>query len=139
MSSCWRAARPARRSSRWRSQRDFATLRTSGGRIGGGALVLGALVAWFFDVPQRLIAGVMAFGSGVLISALAFELMDEAYKRGGLDSTGLGFVGGAAIYTAANWILARQGAKHRKRSGAAQQPSESEDAGSGLAIAIGAL
>jgi zinc transporter, ZIP family len=26
---------------------------------------------------------VMAFGSGVLISALSFDLMDEAYKRGG--------------------------------------------------------
>ena len=109
------------------------------GLFAGGALVLGALVAWFFNVPQRLIAGVMAFGSGVLISALAFELMDEAYKRGGLDSTGLGFVGGAAIYTAANWILARQGAKHRKRSGHNDQPSESEDSGSGIAIAIGAL
>jgi ZIP family zinc transporter len=109
------------------------------GLLAGAALVLGALTAWFFDVPQRLIAGITAFGSGVLISALAFELMDEAYKRGGLDSTGLGFVGGAAVYTAANWLLARRGAKHRKRSGAAQQPSESDDAGSGMAIAIGAL
>jgi len=94
------------------------------GLFAGAALVLGALTAWFLDVPQRLIAGIMAFGSGVLISALAFELMDEAYKRGGLDATGVGFVGGAAIYTAANWVLARQGAKHRKRSG--QQPSESQ-------------
>ena len=109
------------------------------GLFAGGALVVGALAAWLLDVPQRLIAGIMAFGSGVLISALAFELMDEAYKRGGLDSTGLGFVAGAAIYTAANWILARQGAKHRKRSGHGQQPSESEDSGSGIAIAIGAL
>jgi ZIP family zinc transporter len=49
----------------------------------------------------------------------------------------VGFVGGAAIYTAANWFLAREGARHRKRSG--QQPSASEDSGSGLAIAIGAL
>src|SRR3954467_851879 len=109
------------------------------GLLAGGALVLGAAIAWFARVPQRLIAAVMAFGSGVLISALAFELMDEAYKRGGLDSTGLGFVAGAAIYTAANWILARRGAKHRKRSGHGQQPSEGEDSGSGMAIAIGAL
>jgi ZIP family zinc transporter len=64
--------------------------------------------------------------------------MDEAYKRGGFDSTATGFLGGAAIYTGANWLLARQGAKHRKRSGE-QQPSEEQDEGSGLAIAVGAL
>ncbi|WP_218651520.1 ZIP family metal transporter [Nostoc sp. C057] len=80
----------------------------------------------------------MAFGAGVLISALSFELMDEAYKRGGFDSTAIGFVSGAAIYTVANWFLAYQGAKHRKRSGE-QQPSEEDQGGSGLAIAIGAL
>jgi len=108
------------------------------GLLAGSALVLGAAVAWFLRVPQRVIAGIMAFGSGVLISALAFELMDEAYKRGGLDSTGAGFIGGAAVYTLANWALAHYGAKHRKRS-QGQQPSEGEDSGSGVAIAVGAL
>src|SRR5437868_5010191 len=80
----------------------------------------------------------MAFGGGVLISALSFDLMDEAYKRGGFGSTASGFIAGAAVYTAANWWLARLGAKDRKRSGG-QQPSEKEDSGSGLAIAVGAL
>ena len=108
------------------------------GLLAGGALVLGAAIAWFMRVPQRVIAAVMAFGSGVLISALAFELMDEAYRRGGLDSTGAGFIGGAAVYTLANWVLARYGARHRKRS-QGQQPSEDEDQGSGAAIAVGAL
>jgi zinc transporter, ZIP family len=107
------------------------------GLLAGGALVLGALIAWFMHVPQRLIAGIMAFGAGVLISALAFELMDEAYRKGGFDATAIGFIGGAALYTAANWLLARQGAKHRKRSH--KQPSEQDDDGSGMAIAVGAL
>lgn len=108
------------------------------GLLAGGALVLGALIAWFVHVPQRLIAAVMAFGAGVLISALAFELMDEAYRKGGFDSTAIGFISGAAIYTLANWLLARNGAKHRKRS-QDQQPSASEDGGSGMALAVGAL
>src|SRR5918911_3097447 len=108
------------------------------GLVAGSALLIGAAVGYFARVPQRLVASIMAFGSGVLISALSFDLMDEAYRRGGFDSTAVGFVGGAAVYTAANWYLARQGAKHRKRSGP-QQPSESEDSGSGLAIAVGAL
>lgn len=108
------------------------------GFVAGAALLVGAALAYFFAVPTRLIATIMAFGSGVLISALAFDLMDEAYKRGGFDSTATGFLGGAAVYTAVNWFLARQGAKHRKRSGH-QQPSESDNHGSGLAIAVGAL
>ena len=108
------------------------------GFIAGSALLLGAAVGFFARVPQRLIASVMAFGSGVLISALSFDLMDEAYKRGGFDSTALGFIAGAAVYTTANWYLSSKGAKHRKRSGG-QQPSESEHSGSGVAIALGAL
>ena len=80
----------------------------------------------------------MAFGAGVLISALSFELMDEAYKRGGFDSTAIGFLGGAAVYTAANWFLSQQGAKHRKRSGALH-PAKTESGDGGLAIALGAL
>ena len=49
----------------------------------------------------------MAFGAGVLISALSFELMDAAYRRGGFLSTGTGFLVGAGAYTVANWLLAR--------------------------------
>lgn len=108
------------------------------GFVAGTALLIGAALAWFVRVPARLIAAVMAFGSGVLISALAFELMDEAYRRGGFGGTAAGFIGGAAVYTGANRLLAKQGAKHRKRSGE-QQPSEDENGGSGLAIAVGAL
>jgi ZIP family zinc transporter len=108
------------------------------GFVAGAALLIGAAVGYFIKVPQRLIAGIMAFGSGVLISALSFEPMDEAYRQGGFDATAYGFLGGAAVYTAANWYLNHRGAKHRKRSGG-QQASEAEDSGSGLAIAVGAL
>ena len=108
------------------------------GFVSGSALVVGAAIGYYAKIPQRVIAAVMAFGAGVLISALSFELMDEAYQRGGFDSTAIGFLGGATVYTAANWYLAHQGAKHRKRSGK-QQPKEEENSGSGLAIAVGAL
>src|SRR4051794_34285441 len=104
------------------------------GLLGGGALVIGALIAWFIAVPPKIVASVMAFGSGVLISAVAFDLMEEAAKIGGLPAAALGFLCGAVVYLAANLVLAR----HRKRSGD-QQPSEQEQSGSGAAIAIGAL
>lgn len=104
------------------------------GLVGGSALLIGACLGYFVKIPQRVIAAIMAFGAGVLISALSFELMDKAYQRGGFDSTAIGFISGAAIYTAANLHIGSQGAKDRKRSGK-QQPSEEEDSGSGLAIA----
>ena len=108
------------------------------GLVAGIALLIGAAAGYLAPVPRRIIASIMAFGAGVLISALAFDLMDEAYRRGGFDSPAYGFLGGAIVYTAANWFLSRHGAKHRKRSGG-QQPSESESPGSGLAIVVGSL
>ena len=82
----------------------------------------------------------MAAGSGVLISAVAFDLMDEAFAQGGLFAAGAGFLAGAAAYTLANIAVSRAGARHRKRSGF--NPSEAQPAAhsdSGLAIAVGAL
>jgi ZIP family zinc transporter len=108
------------------------------GLLAGGALVVGALVAWLLQVPQRVVASVMAFGAGVLISALAFDLVEEAEAQGGLAATVVGFLLGAVAYVFANVALARRGARHRKRSGD-QQPTEAEQTGSGVAIAVGAL
>ncbi|MBS1817690.1 MAG: ZIP family zinc transporter [Acidobacteria bacterium] len=107
------------------------------GAVAGSALLVGAGVSWMVTVPRRALAAVMAFGSGVLISALAFDLMDEAYANGGFDAAAIGFVSGAVVYTAATVALDRYGAKRRKRSG--QQPSEGDHPGSGMAIAVGAL
>jgi ZIP family zinc transporter len=108
------------------------------GFFSGGALILGAAVGFFARVPGSVVAGVMAFGSGVLISALSFELMDEAFEQAGMTATATGFLLGAAIYAVANRLLSIWGAKHRKRSGT-QQPSEEDQGGSGVAIAVGAL
>jgi ZIP family zinc transporter len=108
------------------------------GLVGGSALILGALIGYAVRLPQRLIAGVMALGAGVLISAVAFELVDEAYRKGGGVAAGLGLSVGALVYTAGNILVSRSGARHRKRSGS--NPDESQAAGGGgLAIAIGAL
>lgn len=107
------------------------------GSFAGFALVIGALGGYFLSISQRMIAAIMAFGSGVLISVLSFELMDKAYSKGGFDSTAVGFLTGALVYTAANWFLANQGAKHRKRSNHHQLANQHSD--SGIAIAIGSL
>jgi ZIP family zinc transporter len=100
--------------------------------------VLGAAVAWFVHVPRDAIATIMAFGSGVLISAVAFDLMETAADTGGGRPAAIGALAGALIYLGGSTWLARRGARHRKRSGQ-EQPSEEEQSGSGSAIALGAL
>lgn len=108
------------------------------GLLAGSALLIGAAVGFFARVPRRMTASVMAFGAGVLLSAVSFELIDEAHEQGGLLPVAIGAAAGALLYTAANVLLARHGARHRKRSGD-EQPSEREQPGSGTAIAVGAL
>ncbi|MGE5506597.1 MAG: ZIP family metal transporter [Actinomycetota bacterium] len=106
------------------------------GLVSGSALVVGTIVAYVFRLPQRVIAAVMAFGSGVLISALSFELMDEAYRTGGFLAAALGFLAGAGVYTGANVVVSHHGARNRKRSGNQQRDA---GRGGGMAIALGSL
>ncbi|MFD6608024.1 ZIP family metal transporter [Micromonospora chalcea] len=108
------------------------------GLLAGSALLVGAAVGFFARVPRPVTASVMAFGAGVLLSAVSFELIDEAHEQGGLRPVVIGAAAGALAYTGANVLLARHGARHRKRSGD-EQPSEREQPGSGTAIAVGAL
>lgn len=107
------------------------------GLLAGSALLIGALFAYFLKIPQRVVAGVMAFGAGVLLSAISLELMEESFALGGYYSMILGFIVGAAIFTVINSYLSRKGAKHRKRSGG-QLKSVSDD-GNSLAIVAGSI
>ena len=74
----------------------------------------------------------MALGAGVLVSSVAFELMDKAYKMGGLDAAAAGLLLGAAVFYVADREVNRRGGERRKNAGDRQ-------GGSAAAIAIGAL
>jgi ZIP family zinc transporter len=108
--------------------------------LSGSALLIGAAIGWFVPLSQRVIAAIMAFGAGVLISALSFELMDEAWDRAGFYPVAGGFLGGALIFTMANKLLASRGAKHRKRADPKHRAHDkkSNDTNSN-ALALGAL
>lgn len=103
------------------------------GFVGGAALLIGAVIGLTLHASQRWIGLVMAFGAGVLISALSFELTDEAFRTGGIDAVVVGLAGGAIAFFAGDWILDHRGGNHRKRSGGQQAD------GSGTAIVLGAL
>jgi ZIP family zinc transporter len=81
------------------------------GLVGGLALVLGALIALIpkRPIPDRAIAFVMAFGAGVLISAVSFDLTEEALGLGGGDATALGLAAGALVYFGGDRLLNRGG------------------------------
>lgn len=106
------------------------------GGLAGTALLLGAAVGYFANLPHRVVSGIMAFGTGVLISALSFDLMEEAVDRGGIGAAATGFVIGVLLYSSANAVLDKYGAKHRKRS---RKSAAVKSASGGTAIALGAL
>jgi len=86
------------------------------GFVGGASLLLGALVGVYVGASRRLIATVTAaLGAGVLISSVAFELMDEAYGMGGLDSSSLGLLLGAVAFFFADREVNRRGAPQEPR------------------------
>lgn len=104
------------------------------GFVAGGALLIGAAIGYYIRLPRMVSSSVMAFGIGVLISALAFDLMDEAFHTGGLSAALVGFIVGATIYALANVALAQAGASERKQSDRA-----ASGAVASVAIAVGSL
>ena len=103
------------------------------GFVGGMALVLGAVLGIYLDIRSRTIGMVMAFGAGVLISAICFELLDESARSGHLDTLGIGMVLGALTFFLGDRVLDQRGGKHRKRSGGQQADGQPK------AIVLGAL
>jgi ZIP family zinc transporter len=87
------------------------------GSLASTSFLIGAMLGIFTSPPRRLIAGVVGFGAGVLVSALTFELMQEAFETGGAASAIAGFLVGAAIYVVADVALERMAAKSPKRTG----------------------
>ncbi len=106
------------------------------GLLGASSLLLGAAVAFLLKMPRSIAAGIMSFGCGVLISAVAYDLLEDGYQEGGIWPIVAGALVGSAAYALADWIVSRKGAHSRKRSGE-QQANASE--GGGLAIALGSL
>jgi ZIP family zinc transporter len=62
----------------------------------------------------------------------------DAIRIAGPLAAALSLLLGAAVFSASNALLARFGAAHRKRCGeCVQQPAESQQPGSGVAIGLG--
>src|SRR5436309_51713 len=85
------------------------------GFVGGVALLLGALIGLYATVPRRVIGLIMAFGAGVLISALAFDLTEEALRHGGIGPAAAGLAAGSLVFFGADTLLDRHSAAGARR------------------------
>ena len=86
------------------------------GFVGGLALLVGAGIGLAWNVPRKVIGLVMAFGGGVLVSALTFELTAESVRSGGFDATAAGLAAGSLVFFLGDRMIARAGGADRKRS-----------------------
>ena len=103
------------------------------GGISGSAVLLGALGAIFLPIKKKWIGYIMAFGTGVLIGAAAYELVGDSLDKGGITATSIGFLMGAVVFTLFDYIVSKRGASQRKRSG------QKAAADGGIAIFIGTI
>ena len=102
------------------------------GTLAASSLVIGALVALRFRIGLRAIGLIMGFGAGVLISALSFDLVQEAVdKSSGHGWVVAGFFAGCLVFFGGDWLIDRQGGAERKDAAGAQE------SGSALAIVLG--
>jgi ZIP family zinc transporter len=102
------------------------------GFVAGSSLILGGAVALVRPLSTRLLGLVMAFGAGVLISAVAYDLVGEALETSvGGEGIALGLAAGALVFFAGDALIDSMGGGERKRS------SWTQAAGSALAIVLG--
>jgi len=94
------------------------------GFIASIPLVIGCIVALFVSLPKGVIAAIMAFGSGVLVAALTFSLVQEAFSLSqSIPPVVIGFILGGVSYSVANRIL------DKKSSGHGDSPAKSNTSG----------
>ena len=88
------------------------------GIVVAASLVAGAVTAAVLRLPPRVAAVVTAFGGGVLLAAVALELVPDADKRAGLWLTAVGLLAGTLIYVGADaWLSRNKQVKAMRRFG----------------------
>jgi zinc transporter, ZIP family len=76
--------------------------------------VLGAGIALVYRVGERTLGLIMAFGSGVLISAIAYDLVGDAYDTAGGVGITAGIFSGALAFFFGDLLIDRAGGGDRK-------------------------
>jgi ZIP family zinc transporter len=102
------------------------------GLFAASSLIVGGVLAFTAPIGRRTLGLIMAFGAGVLISAVAYDLVLEAADTAdGNEVVGAGLAAGALTFFVGDELLARIGARGRKRSDGRQA------GGAALGIVLG--
>ena len=103
------------------------------GGLAAASLLLGAVLTLRINLSSRLIGAVMGFGSGALMSSIAYELVPDSLVRGTGRPMALAFALGALVFFFADWAIDARGGEERKRL------AGGHEGGSGTAIFLGTL
>ena len=108
------------------------------GSVSSVGLLVGAIAGSFSRLRHQRIAMGMSVGAGLLLAGVSLKVAADAIRIAGPVAAALLLLLGAAVFSASNALLTRFGAAHRKRCGdCIQQPAESQQPGSGVAIGLG--
>jgi zinc transporter, ZIP family len=85
------------------------------GLLSASSLVIGSVIALLIRIPVRVIGLIMGFGAGVLISAVAFDLVEEAAaKSTGHGALVAGLFAGCLVFAGGDWAIDHLGGGDRK-------------------------
>jgi ZIP family zinc transporter len=113
------------------------------GLLGASSLLLGAILGaippfhrWLVARHEWRLGLLMAFGAGVLISAVAYDLVEEAMAASATGiEVGVGFVLGALAFFVGDELIDRLG----EPAAAAGSTDEAEDSTGAVAILLGSI
>lgn len=78
-------------------------------------LVIGAYFGFVLKTEEKTIGIISAFGSGAMIAALTFGLMEESFKLGGLDNAIFGFIVGGLAFVLGDLLVIKIGGRGHRR------------------------
>jgi ZIP family zinc transporter len=108
------------------------------GLLTAGSLWVGAAIAAWAGLSARVVGLAIAFGSGALVAAVAYELVLEAFET----STGFaatGFAAGALTFYVGDWLIDRRGGHGRKSMRTGADAEDGQLAGAASAIVLGTV
>ncbi len=108
------------------------------GCFAASALLLGGIQTIFWQPSKKTVGLITAFGVGVLLSAVSFELIEVAFKSVGTHiSLPIGFVSGAlTFYLGSSWIMRNYPGKTRRQK---RYQAVTSNTGSGLPVVFGSV